>query len=219
MHDNELATWHFYLSDAVLKTIPGDENITIGDVFGEGEDSFLLNFFEISTMFYQIFERKFAQGYTSPGVAMYDLPDVFAVKFWEFVNFEEEKCFYEMPKGAELQKIVEIILGDYLTKGRITYPFVELSVTSDAYKCIGISTKHLTKVCIESLNIASDDSENNMVMARDSGFFIKLYDEEEYNEKMPLSSNLLNIIKQCHLAKYRMIEFDADAETYSCLSI
>jgi len=54
-----------------------------------------------------------------------------------------------------------------------------------------------------------------MIMARDEGYFIKLYSERYLNENITeFSPALQKIILYAHDEGHRMIEFDRDAEEY-----
>ena len=83
----------------------------------------------------------------------------------------------------------------------------------ESYKTVCISTGDITERDIGML----EESDSNMVMSRDTGFFLKLYEERESNmeEFGGVSLRLLSIIQAAHGAGYRMIEIDADAQTIS----
>ena len=84
---------------------------------------------------------------------------------------------------------------------------------TDQYKCIAISTIHLTDEDIDKLGAASVSS--NMITERDTGFFIKLYDKAEHNQNLcdNLSESAQGIIMTAFEQGFRMIEFDSDAES------
>ena len=101
----------------------------------------------------------------------------------------------------------------------------------EEYKVLAISTSHLSKEDTSVFHSLShhhldayDHPFRHMVMARDTGWFIKLYDEADYNdlvtypqaigEGMRFSPALHKIIMFAHSNGYRMIEFDRDAEEY-----
>jgi len=50
-----------------------------------------------------------------------------------------------------------------------------------------------------------------MVMERDTGFLVKLYDDVEYFADEPYSDNLRGLLMSAHQAGFRMMEFDSDA--------
>lgn len=89
--------------------------------------------------------------------------------------------------------------------------------TEDTYKAIGIYIGHLSKPDREALKELSEDGEVTMVMERDTGFFVKLYDEAKYNVYGELSDLANNILAFAYEAGFRMIEFDCDATAYDCL--
>lgn len=95
----------------------------------------------------------------------------------------------------------------------------ELAATEDNYKVIGISTCHLSKADQVSLDELAQDEQCNMVMKRDTGWFVKLYEEKEYNDGHAVSDNLKALLGFCFNAGYRMIEFDADASQYEYLTL
>jgi hypothetical protein len=77
----------------------------------------------------------------------------------------------------------------------------------EEYRCVAVSTAHLTaaaKDCL-SLEVAS-----NMVMDRDTGWFVKLYDDWPSNAWTD-EPHLLVILFWAWNNNYRLIEFDADA--------
>ncbi|MDC8832834.1 DUF5983 family protein [Alteromonas gilva] len=70
---------------------------------------------------------------------------------------------------------------------------------------------HLTPNDIEQLrNLAARD-DFQMVMERDTGFVVKLYEEVEDFAGEPYSCNLLGLLMSAHQAGFRMVEFDSDA--------
>lgn len=82
----------------------------------------------------------------------------------------------------------------------------------DTYQVIALSTGHLTEQDRDRLRKTCNDQDNNMVLCRDTGFFIKLY-EELSPEDLPswYSETLKRLILAIHRQGYRMIEFDSDA--------
>lgn len=97
--------------------------------------------------------------------------------------------------------------------GDIEKPTFEYDLlnTDDQYKCIGISTGHLTPHDIEQLRHLAARDDFQMVMERDTGFMVKLHEESEYFADDPYSDNLLGILMSVHQAGYRLVEFDSDA--------
>lgn len=81
---------------------------------------------------------------------------------------------------------------------------------TDTYRCCAISTAMLTDD--DQLTLASKESEN-MVMVRDTGFFMKLYEELESVHLLiaDLSAPLKHTILEAFHQGFRMIEFDCDA--------
>ena len=86
----------------------------------------------------------------------------------------------------------------------------------DTYRVVAVSTGHLTSSDMRYLEGVSkyvvDTERDNMVMARDTGWFIKLYDEPEYNQRVGLSIAANELLKLAHMAGFKMVEFDSEAE-------
>ena len=78
------------------------------------------------------------------------------------------------------------------------------------YKAVAISTADVPPHDMHNLK----HMDSGMVMERDTGFFIKLYEEPEYNmqEFQNLTFRLNTILQQAHYLGYRMVEIDCDAE-------
>ena len=82
----------------------------------------------------------------------------------------------------------------------------------ESYTCCALSTGHLSPSCLLEL----DQISSNMVMSRDTGYFLKLYDDLDMN--ICFTSKVLNkAVAQLHAKGYRLIEFDRDAEEVSDL--
>ena len=121
-------------------------------------------------------------------------------------------------KAIEILKYVEQLENESATSRQA----IELISSDDQYKCIAISTIHLNEHCKSALSALA--AHTNMVFERDTGWFVKLYDELEYNLEMPNSacyelgeipSQLATIYSAALSAGYRMIEFDSEAEAYN----
>ena len=78
------------------------------------------------------------------------------------------------------------------------------------YKAVAISTADVPQHDMNNLK----HMDSGMVMERDTGFFIKLYEEPEYNvlEFQHLTFRLNTILQQAHYLGYRMVEIDCDAD-------
>ena len=97
--------------------------------------------------------------------------------------------------------------------GDIEHPFFEwsLAATRDQYKTLCINAAHIPYEEHEALSRLGDDSDCNMIFRRDTGWFIKLYDEAEYNNNYEgLGEAFSNILNAALKAGYRMIEIDLD---------
>ena len=82
-------------------------------------------------------------------------------------------------------------------------------MTQETYTVLVLSTGLLTVADQFTLNALVEE---NMVMRRDTGYFVKLYEEEEYNQASYgiLSKAVRTIILESHKLGFRMIEFDRD---------
>ena len=82
----------------------------------------------------------------------------------------------------------------------------------ESYSCLVCSTGHLKQTGLRGLEemAAGGDS---MVMARDTGLFIKLYEEEKYNNRPEYCAELLTLIQFAQENGHKLIELDCDAET------
>lgn len=86
-------------------------------------------------------------------------------------------------------------------------------IHQDTYKAIAISTSHLTQDDKDKLTNTAE-SDCGMIVERDTGYFIKLYDEVEYTRNLidNLSQGAQDVIMACHDGGFTMIEFDRDAD-------
>lgn len=81
----------------------------------------------------------------------------------------------------------------------------------EEYKVVALSTGHLTEADRDALADAINDGDH-MVLQRESGFFLKLYEENTcLNLCHGHSESIKEIIQWAHKAGYLMLEFDADA--------
>jgi hypothetical protein len=88
----------------------------------------------------------------------------------------------------------------------------------ESYKVLVLSTAHLRDYDIQRLTHKARDPENNMVMERDTGFFVKLYDNLDYDQDEKQSLNFNVIVATAHNEGFRMLEFDRDAPVYDDFS-
>lgn len=99
--------------------------------------------------------------------------------------------------------------------------FEELfTATPDQYKVIVVSVSHLTQDDQDALEVLVNDTNCNMVMGRTTGWFVKLYEEVEYEiENNGFSDSLKSILSKAHKAGFRMVEFDSDGSCYFDLPV
>lgn len=82
----------------------------------------------------------------------------------------------------------------------------------ETYRVVALSTKHLShQDCSELRHLTHGPEEYGMVLARDTGWFIKLYEELDSSMDIVTNSSLRHIIKWAHSHGFRMVEFDCDA--------
>ncbi len=94
----------------------------------------------------------------------------------------------------------------------------EFSKTTDAYRVIGISTKHLPHDDLIRLESSSFSSQNTMVLSRDSGFFVKL-DSDKVKPLLDMSDFFNTICLNAYESGFKMIEFDDNATTYDSIPL
>lgn len=87
---------------------------------------------------------------------------------------------------------------------------------AESYVNVAVSIGHFTDDDVAKL---FSSISSNMIMERDTGFFIKLYDEVEYTQNLidNLSDEAQQVILQAHAYGARMVEIDRDAEMIPCL--
>ena len=102
--------------------------------------------------------------------------------------------------------------------------FNELATSDDSYKCLGISTSHITEDDSTRLEELCEDCDQ--IVERKFGFIIKFLEEAEdassenydhFNNVWGFPEVVVSLITVAYRAGYRAIEFDADAKVYSNL--
>jgi len=84
----------------------------------------------------------------------------------------------------------------------------------ETYMAVAISTAHLTQKDIDALGEAAADDGENMVMARKTGFFVKLYGHDQTsNLRHGHSQTIKDILRWAFGAGWNLVEFDRDADT------
>jgi hypothetical protein len=79
----------------------------------------------------------------------------------------------------------------------------------ETYKCLAVSNSHLPE---DKMKILSTLSGNGLIMARDTGVFVKLTEELDANLRSEIGEEFNTIVKFAHSKGFRLIEFDRDAE-------
>lgn len=85
---------------------------------------------------------------------------------------------------------------------------------NETYKTVAISTCHMTEEDSKQLCIIAEE-DYSMVAVRPTGFFLKLFDDEnepESNCRQELSDNLNAILTEAARQGFRCIEFDYGAD-------
>ena len=80
-----------------------------------------------------------------------------------------------------------------------------------AYAVAALNTAHLAEGDHGALSRAGTTMTDGMVFERETGYFIKLYDQLEQNLRTGFSPTLRRIVADLHGKGYRMLEFDTDA--------
>lgn len=128
----------------------------------------------------------------------------------------EQSSIEELKKQQKMRperdfRMIAVLEGD------IDHPFFEWSLTAanDQYKALGVSVCHIPLDEHDALNKLAGDPDCNMIMGRDTGWFIKLYDEIESNLGYNgLGEEFHNILVSAVKAGYRMLEIDTDAQVH-----
>lgn len=78
----------------------------------------------------------------------------------------------------------------------------------ETYKAVAVSTQHLTEESLEWLAQRKVHHDFNMCTFRDTGAFLKLYEDYDDNIIKGMPSDLINVIGFCWNHGARIIEFD-----------
>jgi hypothetical protein len=132
---------------------------------------------------------------------------------------EDEETTYYINSCGSLQASIDARLKP-LTDDGAGEPVPE-SVTAEpaggeAYSAVALCISHMTLEDRNALMEAADDPDENMVMGRDTGIFIKLYaeadgDEGPFNLRHGHSEDLKRIIRWAVASGFQLIEFDSAA--------
>ncbi|KZX73203.1 hypothetical protein A3715_33275 [Oleiphilus sp. HI0009] len=88
-----------------------------------------------------------------------------------------------------------------------------LSASTLQYKTIAVSPALLCESDCLQIEVLANDPNCNMIMGRDTGWFVKLYEEAEYNLGYEgMSDQFHCVLNDALKAGYRCIEFDGDVE-------
>lgn len=116
--------------------------------------------------------------------------------------------------GEDLSYLSDIVDLDSLNHHEIDPLCEEINLgrAEEHYQVVAMSTGHLTEKDRDALAEAVSDGDQ-MALQRQSGFFLKLFDEESpRNYRHGHSETIKDIIRWAHQSGYRMIEFDCDAQ-------
>lgn len=90
----------------------------------------------------------------------------------------------------------------------------------ETYAVVAMSTGHLTEDDRDALQEAANCAEENMVMARPTGFFIKLYDLADSDDlRHGHSESIKRIIQWAKGLGFQGIEFDEAANELPCFPV
>lgn len=81
----------------------------------------------------------------------------------------------------------------------------------ETYKTAAVSTGELTLGDYERITFLGQSEACGMIMDRDTGSFIKLYEEKEHNRYEGMSERFHAILDAALAEGFRMVEFDCDA--------
>ena len=92
----EVAMNLHYLAEAILKHLSEDE--CIGDIFGIGEDDFIMELYPYANLIVQLTDKAYFDGKQFSGVFVYDCMEVVAQNFWFIVENQDAKPLeFNMP--------------------------------------------------------------------------------------------------------------------------
>jgi hypothetical protein len=123
-------------------------------------------------------------------------------------------CSVEPPQLFYLNETEENVPEeDFHTLSPFMGNNVDVSAPNDieTYRVMAISSGHLTFEDTQLLDYKANHYAENMVMGRDTGFFMKLYEKDQCNDDDSYSESLKDIIRYAVTHGFRMIEFDCDA--------
>ncbi|MDN3661125.1 DUF5983 family protein [Vibrio agarivorans] len=83
---------------------------------------------------------------------------------------------------------------------------------NETYKTACVSTQHMQLNDVRELKVMCDE-QMAMVAERETGFFLKLFEDVSENHYPKLSTELSALIKEAAEQGFRCIEFDCDAES------
>ncbi len=119
------------------------------------------------------------------------------------------KDIQEARESGQVGWVMHAILAGDIEEPTYESDFLE---NYDTYRTTAISTAHLSESDKELLSYLALRDDFQLIMERDAGYFIKIYEDVEcYADETVYSDNLLGLILSAHQAGFRMIEFDTDA--------
>jgi hypothetical protein len=109
-----------------------------------------------------------------------------------------------------------------ILKGDIEEPTFEshLASTEEQYKTLGVSTSHILLKDHDVLTELAASKNVNMITERETGWFVKLYDDAQQNAQYPNMSEHFNaVLTAAFNAGFRMVEFDVDVTLHDDMPI
>lgn len=131
--------------------------------------------------------------------------------------YREVRCHSCNIKWVDKYRLVSICeFGDEAPDKNVAAQLALLA-EKDEYRAICLSTGYLSPCDMEKVDEVAGMT-NNMVLKRDTGYFIKLYDVIELNG-YGFSTRFMHLLDICLSAGFRLIEFDSDGPIVDGLEV
>lgn len=128
-----------------------------------------------------------------------------------------KESYFEYMVELRLDDIESLFPDNRLNAFRETYATVLGPTDIETYATLCCSTANVTKEDIGVLQVAAHEKDESMIMGREYGFFVKLFDpeddkgEDNPNRNARYSDALNAIVTHASECGFRMVEFDCDA--------
>lgn len=102
------AMFHFYLVTEILKQIPEEYDLGVGDIFGYGEDCFVLDLYPYSECFYHEYYKMINSGKKYTSLSLFEIVSDLAKRFWLLVkNKGFQPLDAKIPSKVEFKLIIK----------------------------------------------------------------------------------------------------------------